>query len=131
MKMIKISSVLLLSMLIMCAFIPEASARNHHRSKSRSSFGLSFNAAPVRSYAVVPTPAPVAIMPYRTVAPAPVYSYPYYYPTPVPAYNTPAPVYAPAVYSPAPVYAPAPVVIERSNPNVYVRPGFSFSYLRY
>lgn len=98
MKLIKLSSILLLSLLIMCAFIPQASAK-HHRCKSRTSFGLGFNVAPAPSYVVAP--APVAVMPYRTFAPAPVYPYPYY-------------------------YAPAPVVVQQ--PSFYVNPGFSFSY---
>ena len=102
MKFIKISSILLLSLFIMCAFIPDVSAR-HHRCKSRTSFGLSFNVAPTPSYVVAP--APVAVMPYRTVVPAP-YPYPYY-------------------------CAPTPVYVERPAPSVFVQPGFSYSYWRY
>jgi len=104
MKYIKISSVLLFSLLIMCAFIPQASAK-HHRCKSRTYFGLGFNVAPAPSYVVAP--APVAVMPYRTVAPMPVYPYPY-------------PYYC----------APAPVIIERPAPRMIVQPGFSFSFWR-
>lgn len=100
MNIIKVSSILFISMFILCAFIPEASARNHYR--CRSSFGLSFNAGPVRAYEVVP--APVAV-------PAPVYTYPY-----------------PYYYAPAPVYAPTPVIVQ---PRVYAQPGFSFSFSRY
>lgn len=107
MKLLKFSSILLLSLFLMCAFIPEASAR-HHRYKSRSSFGLSFNVAPTPSYVVAP--APVAVMPYRAVAPAPVYPYPYPYPY---------------------YYAPAPVIVERPATSLYVSPGFSYSYWRY
>lgn len=104
MKFIKISSILLMSLFILCAFTPEANAKHHHRYKSRSSFGLSFNVAPSPSYVVAP--APVAVMPYRSVAPVPVYPYPYY-------------------------YAPAPVYVERPMSSVYIQPGFSYSYWRY
>lgn len=108
MKYVKLSSILVFTFLIFCAFIPEASAKHHCR--SRSSFGLSFNFGSP-SYVVAPAPvvvpapvAPVAVMPYRAVAPTPVYPYPYY-------------------------YAPAPVVV--ACPSVYVQPGFSYSYWRY
>ncbi len=84
MKITKLSSILLLSMFFMWAFIPEASARHH----CRSSFGLNFNVGNP-GYVVAPAPAPV-------VAPAPVYPYP--------AYVAPAPVYP---------YYGAPVVVER------------------
>lgn len=86
MKSLKISSILLLSLFILCAFTPEVSARHH---RSRSSFGLNFNIGGP-SYAVAP--APVAV--YRSYAPAPVYACPY------PCYYAPAPVYVerPSVY---------------------------------
>lgn len=108
MKFIKISSIMLLALLLMCAFIPQASAKHHHRYKSRSSFGMGFNVAQTARYRVAP--APVAV--YRpVVAPAPVYYSPYYSSYYYPEY-----------------YAPAPVIIERPVPSVYVQPGFSFSF---
>lgn len=110
MNMIKISTISLLTLLMICAFIPDASARGHrgHRGKSRSFFGLSFNVAPSPSYVVAPAPVPV--MPYRAaVVPAPVYSY------------------YPAYCGPNCYYAPAPVYVERPAPSVYVQPSFSFS----
>lgn len=118
MKIMKLSSILLLSMFFLWAFIPEASAKQHCR--SRTSFGLSFN---MGNPSYVVAPAPVA--PAPVIAPAPVYRYP--------TYAASAPVYRyPAYVAPAPVYYPyytAPVVVER--PSVYVQPGFSYSYWRY
>ena len=111
MKMIKISSILLLTVFMMCAFIPDASAR-HHRCRGGSFFGLSFNVAPEPSYVVAP--APVAVMPYRPVAPAPVYAYPPY----------------PTYYSSDYYYAPAPVYVERPARRVHVQPSVSFSFWR-
>lgn len=109
MNSVKFSAILFTFLFIgLCAFTPEANAR-HHRCKSRSSFGLSFNVAPPPSYVVAP--APVAVMPYRSFVAAPPASYPVYYP-------------------PAPVM-PAPVIVERCAPPVYIQPGFSFSYWRY
>ncbi len=115
MKMIKISSILLLTVFMMCAFIPDASARHHNRCRGGSFFGLSFNVAPSPSYVVAP--APVAVMPYRQVAPPPVYAYPAY-----PAY--------PTYYSSDYYYAPAPVYVERPAPRVHVQPSVSFSFWR-
>lgn len=112
MKMMKLSSIFLLSLFFISAFIPEASARH---CRNRTSFGLSFNVGGP-GYAVAPA----------YVAPAPVY----------PAYAAPAyvaPAYAaPAYVAPAPYpyyySAPAPVVVER--PGVYVQPSFSYSHWR-
>ena len=115
MKIMKLSSILLLSMFFMLALIPEASARHCHK-KCRSSFGLSFNVGGPR-YVVAPAPVVAASAP--VVVPAPVY------PAPVYAY----PAYAAPGY-PYPYYG-APVVIERSAPRAYVQPGFSYSYWRY
>jgi hypothetical protein len=103
MKIMKWSSIFLLSILFMSAFIPELSARHHHR--RHTSFGLSFNVNPTPNYAIVPAPA--------VVAPAPMAVY--------------RPYYGGAVYP----YYPAPVYIERHSPRVYVQPGFSYSYWRY
>lgn len=117
MKIMKWSSILLLAVLFIGAFIPEASARH---CRTRSSFGLSFNVNPSPAYVVAPAPAPVVAAP----APVMVPSYGYgYYAEPAPAYYAaPAPAY----------YAPAPVVVERA-PRVYVQqqPGFGFSYSRW
>lgn len=109
----KISILILVSLLSICAFIPEASAK-HYKCKSRSAFGLSFNFAPAPNYvayqyaapvpAVVPAPAPVAVMPYAPVARVPVY---YHYPQPV-------------------VVAPRPY-----GTSVYVGPQLSYSYWHY
>lgn len=104
MRMMKLSSILLLSILFISAFIPEASARH---CRSRTSFGLSFNVGNP-GYVVAPAPAPAY------VAPAPVYAYPAY-----PGYMAPAPY---------PYYYNAPVVVER--PGYYVQPGFSYSHWR-
>jgi hypothetical protein len=106
MSFMKLSSIFLLAVLFIGAFIPEASARRHCR--SRSSFGLSFNLGGP-GYVVAPAPAPAVI------APAPVY--------PGRAYVAPPPVY------PYPYYYAPPVMVER--PGVYVQPGFSYSYWRY
>ena len=100
MKMLKLSSILILTLFFLSAFIPEASAK-----RCRSSFGLRVNVGGP-NYVVAPAPAPVV------AAPAPVY----------PAYVAPAPY--PYYYAPA----PAPVVVE--SPGVYVQPGFSYSYWR-
>lgn len=100
MRAMKLSSIFLLSLFFLSAFIPEASARHH--CKSRTSFGLSFNVGGGPGYVVAP--APVVAPPPVYVAPAPVPAYSYYY------------------------AAPAPVVVE--NPGVYVQPGFSYSYWR-
>jgi hypothetical protein len=116
MKIMKWSSILLLSVFFMWTFMPHANAK-HHR-KSRTSFGLSFNVAPARSYvAVAPAPviapapivapAPVAVMPYRSYVAGPVYPY--------------------AGYS----YYNAPVYVEHRAPRAYVQPSFSYSYWRY
>jgi hypothetical protein len=107
MKIIKLSSILLLSMFFMWVFMPEVSAKS---CRSRTSFGLSFNIGSL-GYVVAPTPV---VTPAPVVAPAPVYPYP--------TYIAPAPVYPYSYYS-------TPVVVER--PGVYVRPGFSYSYWRY
>jgi len=70
----KWSSILLLSVFFMWAFIPQANAKHHCR--SRTSFGLSFNVAPAPSYVVAPAPvvAPVPVAVYRPYV-APVYPY--------------------------------------------------------
>jgi hypothetical protein len=108
MKIMKLSSIFLLSMFFIWIFMPEAHAKHHCR--GRSSFGLSFNFGGGPSYLVAPTPV---------VAAAPVYAYP--------GYVTPAPV--------APVYTypgyVAPVIVPRPITRMYVQPGFSYSYLRY
>lgn len=117
MKIMKWSSIFLLSMFFMWMIIPQAHAKHH--CKSRTSFGLSFNVAPVTtaSYvAVAPAPAPV---PTRIVAPAPVAV------MPQPAYAT-GYVYSYPYYN----YS-APVYVKRAAPRVYVQPGFSYSYWRY
>lgn len=118
MKIMKLSSILLLSLFFMSAFIPEASARKYCR--SRSSFGLSFN---VGTPGYVVAPAPVVAAP--VVAPAPVYPYP------APAYVA-APGYAAPGYAAYPSYPysyySAPVVVGRPGPAVYVQPGFSYSH---
>ena len=103
MRIMKLSSILLLSMFFLWAFIPEASAA---RCKSRTSFGLSFN---------VGGPA--------YVAPAPAYV------APAPAYVAPAPYPAYVAPAPYPYYYSAPVVVQR--PGYYVQPGVSYSYWRY
>lgn len=107
MKMMKLSSIFLLSLFFISAFVPEASARHG----CRSSFGLSFN---VGGPGYVVAPAPVVA--------APVYQAPVY---PAPVYQ--APVYPTYVQAPAYYYsAPAPVVVQR--PGYYVQPGFSYTY---
>ena len=128
MKVMKWSSIFLLSVFCLLAFIPQASAK--HRSKSRTSFGLSFNLAPAPRYiAVAPAPvviapapvmvapAYVAVMPYRPYVAGPVYPYPYggyqYY------------------SAPAYVNYSAPAYIERSASRGYIQPSFSYSYWRY
>lgn len=111
MKYLKLSSVVFLSFLFICAFNSELSAKHHRR--SHSSFGLSFNFGPSASIGYAATPAPV-------VAPAPVIA-----PAPVAVYNPYAvrPVAYPYTYYPTPVYiAPAP--------GMYVQPQISYSYWR-
>lgn len=111
MKILKWSSILLLSVFFMWAFIPQAQAKH---SKHRTSFGLSFNIAPAAPrYMVAPTPV---VAPAPVVTPAPVAVVPYGYGY---GYGYRAPVY----YSHAPVVAPVP--------SLYVQPGFSYSYWRY
>lgn len=106
MKMMKLSSIFLLSLVFIGAFIPQVSAK--HRCKNRTSFGLSFN---VGNPGYVVAPAPTYVAPAPTyVAPAPVY--------PAPTYVVPGPAY----------YYNAPVI---QRPGVYVQPGFSYSYWRY
>lgn len=104
MKIVKLSSVLLLAMFFICAFTPHASAKH---CKSRSFFGLSFNFGRP-SYVVAPAPAVVAPAPVVVPAPVAVAPYPYYVAGPV--YN------APVVRGRAPCY--------------YVQPSFSYSYCR-
>lgn len=116
MKIITWSSIFLLSVFFMWAFIPQASAKHHNR--SRSSFGLSFNIAPAPRYVpVAPVPvapvAPIAVVPNPYGA-RPVYPYPYYAPVPGPGY-----------------YAPAPAYVQRSAIRPHVQPNLSYSYWRY
>lgn len=129
MKIIKLSSIFLLSLFFISAFIPHASAK-HYKTKSRSSFGLSFNFAPVQApnyVAYQPNPSYVAYQP------APNYV----------AYNVnPAPVaampYAPVVTASAPAYYAYPVPVQQQvfverprQQSVYVVPQLSYSYWRY
>jgi hypothetical protein len=108
MKMMKWSSILLLSIFFMWSFIPQVHAKHH--CKNRTSFGLSFNVGVAPSY-VAPTPivAPVPVAIYRPYV-APIY--PYYRAQVV----APVPTYRTRVVTPA--------------PSVYVQPGFSYSYWR-
>ncbi|MCZ6914434.1 MAG: hypothetical protein O7C59_08305 [Rickettsia endosymbiont of Ixodes persulcatus] len=125
MKIMKWSSIFLLSVFFMSAFIPQVSAKKHCR--SRTSFGLSFNLAPAApNYVVAPAPAPVVV---QAPAPAPVAVMPY---NPYNYYN-PYNAYNPYVAAPAYsyYYAPNPVIVERPAPRVYAQPGFSYSYWRY
>jgi hypothetical protein len=115
MKIMKWSSILLLSVFFMWAFIPQLSAKHH--CKHRTSFGLSFNLAPAANYIVAPTPvvAPAPVMaPVPVVAPAPV--------APVAVYR---PYYGGAIY---PYYNS---VYVPSVTSTYVQPSFSYSYWRY
>ncbi len=134
MKLFKFTSIALLVALMVCAFTPDLSAKNHHRNhnchktvtkkykSSGSFFGLSLN--------LNPTPSYVERVTY--VQPQPVYYYPVYEPAPV--YQ--APVYQAPVYQ-APTYqTPAyyeQVAVQRSSysnyyssPKVYVQPQFSY-----
>ncbi len=78
MKILKISSILLLSTFFLGVF-SQASAR--HECRHCTSFGLSFNVGSP-SYAVAPVPVIAAPAPvYSPYAPAPIY--PYYYNAPV------------------------------------------------
>jgi hypothetical protein len=130
MKIIKTSSVILLSLFFMWMFVPHLSAKHHYNKyykyKNRSSaFALNFN---------VVNPAPRYVE-YNYVAPAPCPT-----PYPAPCYErvVVAPTYRPyveeRVYYPAP--APVPVyreqvIVERPyTSGIYIQPQFSFSYWR-
>jgi hypothetical protein len=113
MKFINLSSVFVLCFLFVFCFTTEASAK-HHRYKSRSSVGVSFNvghSAP-RYVAYSVTPAPVVVMPYG-----------------YPAYGYPT-VVQPVYHYPQPYVVAAPVVVERSYPGFHISPSLSFSIWR-
>jgi hypothetical protein len=118
MKFINLSSVFILCFLFVFGFTPEASAK-HHRYKSRSSIGVSFNVVqPAPRYVAYPVaPAPVVVMPYGQ----PAYVHP--------AYGYPA-MAQPVYYYPQPYAVAAPVVVERSYPGFHISPSLSFSIWR-
>lgn len=110
MKIFKCSSIILLSMFFMWAFMPQAEAKHCKRysnckSKCRSSFSLNFNVNPQPCY----------------VAPLPVYESVTYVAQP--------PLVAQQVYYPA--YQQQVIVQRPCAQQVFVRPGFSYSYWRY
>lgn len=120
MRLLKLSSVFVLTLFFITILIPEANARGR---RSHTSFGFSVN---VGGPGYVVAPAPVAVPPPCPVVVAG--------PRP-PVVVTPAPIAAPmypAYVAPAPYpyyYAPAPVVVER-RPRMFVQPGFSYTYRR-
>lgn len=104
MKFVKVTSILLFSLLFMCAITPQLSAKRH----SYSSFSLNFNVDPRPRY-----------VEYNYVYPAPAYvvrPYTSYY-------------YEPPVY-----YAPREVVVRPHIERGYVERGYvhpHYSYWRY
>lgn len=121
MKIMKLSSIFLLSLFFIWAFMPQASAKHckAKHSKSRAFFGLSFNfgSAPRPNYVVAP--APVVVRTPAVIAPAPIVVAP----APVAVYRSVAPVYyVSPYYGTQTVIAPAQ--------NVYLQPSFPYSYLR-
>lgn len=118
MKIVKNTSIVLLSIFFLFALIPHAEAKHcnkyrYYKNKSRStSFALNFNVDPQPRY-----------VEYNYVAPPPVYQ------------SVAVVPYQPT-YIAQPVYYPAyqqQVIVQRpyAPPPVYVQPGFSYSYWKY
>jgi hypothetical protein len=113
MKIIKKSFFLLLPLFFLIGFMPELSAKHHHknyRKTSRSSLSFNFN--------VNPRPYPA----YTVVTQTPAYI------APTPAYIASPPAYyqqVTVVRPSAPVY-PVPVAVERPAVGLYLSPSFSF-----
>ncbi|MBA2367460.1 MAG: hypothetical protein H0V82_00365 [Candidatus Protochlamydia sp.] len=124
MKALKLSLLMVLSLIFMCAFIPSLSAK--HRTRSSFGFNFNFDARPrMRTYVA---PAPVYVAP----APAPVVIG-----APVPVFRTmaavePAPFAEPVSYNtvnPYPYYSQTPCVqpAYTTYPSrAYIQPQYSY-----
>lgn len=127
MKILKLMSILTMSLLFVCFFTPELSARGQRcrnvrvkKSCRSSSFNVNLNVDSSPNYVAYAPPAPAY------VAPAPYYQSVTTYNTPYQSVTTYSAPCAPAYYP----YYPQPVVVEqRPAIGVYFQP--SFSYWRY